>query len=165
MLIICAAHNAMHPAVANAGCGLQDQAQVEQRQQQLCLVCEPSPFGNCSALNPQICAADLLFICKSQATLTTSGRMQAQRFPEVAQSITDAIAELGGAVVPKLNWSCPQAGEGKTTSVISPPMQQHFLLPALGLATVCLTHWDLLRLLSFILCACRMRLGSQQPEA
>ncbi|KAK9850614.1 hypothetical protein WJX84_000219, partial [Apatococcus fuscideae] len=33
----------------------------------------------------------------------------AQEFPEVAQAITEAIAELGGAVIPKLNWSCPQA--------------------------------------------------------
>lgn len=38
--------------------------------------------------------------------------LQAQDFPEVAQLITEAIAELGGAVVPKLNWSCPQAGDG-----------------------------------------------------
>ena len=38
--------------------------------------------------------------------------MQAQDFPEVAQAITEAIAELGRAVVPKLNWSCPQAGDG-----------------------------------------------------
>ncbi|KAL1526703.1 hypothetical protein AB1Y20_015403 [Prymnesium parvum] len=30
------------------------------------------------------------------------------RFPEVEQKITDAIAELGGAVFPKLNWSAPK---------------------------------------------------------
>ncbi|KAK7755395.1 hypothetical protein SLS62_002622 [Diatrype stigma] len=31
-----------------------------------------------------------------------------QRFPELHQAIKDRIAELGGAVAPKLNWSAPQ---------------------------------------------------------
>ena len=30
-----------------------------------------------------------------------------ERFPEVRERIAAAIAQLGGQVVPKLNWSCP----------------------------------------------------------
>ena len=34
--------------------------------------------------------------------------LQAALFPHVAASVQQAIAALGGAVVPKLNWSCPK---------------------------------------------------------
>ncbi len=30
-----------------------------------------------------------------------------QRFPQLLVSIQGAVSELGGQVVPKLNWSCP----------------------------------------------------------
>ena len=33
---------------------------------------------------------------------------QATSFPQVAAAVQVAIAALGGAVVPKLNWSCPK---------------------------------------------------------
>lgn len=34
--------------------------------------------------------------------------LQAALFPQVAAAVQQAIAALGGAVVPKLNWSCPK---------------------------------------------------------
>lgn len=34
--------------------------------------------------------------------------LQAALFPQVVAAIQHAIAALGGAVVPKLNWSCPK---------------------------------------------------------
>lgn len=34
--------------------------------------------------------------------------LQAALFPQVAATVQQAIAALGGAVIPKLNWSCPK---------------------------------------------------------
>ncbi|KAK9864741.1 hypothetical protein WJX84_001193 [Apatococcus fuscideae] len=48
----------------------------------------------------------------------------AEHFPSISQAITEAIAELGGAIVPKLNWSCPQAGCDLDYSHKDPQMRQ-----------------------------------------
>eukprot|EP00899_Mesostigma_viride_P014970 jgi/Mesvir1/23474/Mv22323-RA.1 len=37
-------------------------------------------------------------------------------FPDLEASINEAIKELGGAVVPKLNWSCPKDAQWVTSS-------------------------------------------------
>lgn len=47
-------------------------------------------------------------------------------FPELEAAMRSAIEELGGRVVPKLNWSCPKVGLPPPTS--PPPPTP--LLPA-----------------------------------
>lgn len=46
--------------------------------------------------------------------------LQAALFPQIAAAIQSAIVALGGAVVPKLNWSCPKV-KCMTTCVLSHP--------------------------------------------
>ncbi|KAL3153525.1 hypothetical protein ABBQ38_011856 [Trebouxia sp. C0009 RCD-2024] len=41
---------------------------------------------------------------------------RAVQFPQVAAAVQSAIAALGGAVVPKLNWSCPKDATWVTAS-------------------------------------------------
>lgn len=44
----------------------------------------------------------------SESEPETESRPPNERFPELHQQIADTIRELGGAVVPKLNWSSPK---------------------------------------------------------
>ena len=70
--------------------------------------------------------------------------LQAALFPQVVAAIQNAIAALGGAVIPKLNWSCPKV------LCCSEPYTLHRFLSILQV--LCMSF-------------CRMQLGLQPATA